>query len=201
MRSRATFQDAIAEPSITPSVGSVPSRVVAPVHLDYQPAGRGQKIYDVLTEHHLPAERGPEAAPGELRPKPRFRERGRRAHDAGAFLEECRASRVLMMRRHDGLLGAAKWPGAAPWSAGCVTGPGRGTRAEPAPGAERECHRLPYGIRVRSAARIQSGSAKQSQVRSSKRIHLKDAFDDPDPNTDDGGKGAPCYDAACRAYR
>jgi RHS repeat-associated protein len=26
-------------------------------------------------------------------------------------------------------------------------------------------------------------------------------FDDPDPNTDDGGKGAPCYDAACWAYR
>jgi hypothetical protein len=132
-------QDAVTkhlEPSIPARVDPGPASVVRPVHLDHQPRCRRQKIHDVLPNHHLPAERDPQAAPGELRPKPRFGERGR-AHDTSAFLEECRASRVLRMRRHVGLLGAAKWPGAAPWSAGSVTGAGRGTCAEPAPGAER----------------------------------------------------------------
>jgi len=75
--------------------------------------------------------------PSQVVPRPRFRERGRGAHEASAFLGQCGASRVVKMRRHDELLGAAKRPGAAPWSAGCVTGAGRGTRAESAPGAER----------------------------------------------------------------
>jgi hypothetical protein len=43
----------------------------------------------------------------------------------------------MVLRRHDGLLRAAEWPGAAPWSAGCVTGAGRVSWASAAPGAER----------------------------------------------------------------
>ena len=39
--------------------------------------------------------------------------------------------------RHAGLLRAAEWPGAAPWSAGCVTGARLAEHAPPAPGAER----------------------------------------------------------------
>ncbi|HEY0465190.1 MAG TPA: hypothetical protein VGC79_13315, partial [Polyangiaceae bacterium] len=38
--------------------------------------------------------------------------------------------------------------------------------------AGRNCHGSAYEIRVRSPKRIQSGSAKQSHLRSAKRIHL-----------------------------
>ena len=55
------------------------------------------------------------------------------------------------MRRHDGLLRAAKWPGAASWSAGRVTGAGRESRPAPAPGAEHARRAKPGHFAARRA--------------------------------------------------
>src|SRR5688572_27030339 len=46
------------------------------------------------------------------------------------------------------------------------------SRGAPSSTAALNCHGSAYEIRVRSPKRIQSGSAKQSHLRSAKRIHL-----------------------------
>jgi hypothetical protein len=58
---------------------------------------------------------------------------------------------MTVLRRHDGLLRAAKWPGAAPWSAGCVTGARLVAHAQPAPGAERARRAKPGHFAARRA--------------------------------------------------
>jgi hypothetical protein len=59
--------------------------------------------------------------------------------------------RIVRLWTYAGIPRAAKWPGAAPWSAGCVTGAGRVAWAASEPGAERARRAKPGHFAARRA--------------------------------------------------
>jgi hypothetical protein len=75
------------EPSIAASIGAEPSSVIAPVDLDDEATGGGEKVDDVLAQRDLPSKGEPELRAGKPSPEASFGECGRSAHDTSAFVE------------------------------------------------------------------------------------------------------------------
>ena len=99
------------EPPIAPSISAPPERVVATIHLNYEPCTGGEEIHNVLPEHSLPAKRNAEPFSAERCPEHALRSSGGNAHLLSAGREKPRAlSEAWIPRVHGDLLAAQLSP-------------------------------------------------------------------------------------------
>ena len=126
-----------SEGAVPPLVSAASAGVIAAVDFNHEVSGGRAKVYDEVSEHHLPLETDAELATGNSLPEALFRRRERRAHGGRAGCEQLRASDVEIAFLHGSLLVPGKWPGVAPLGAGSVTRARRVPRAVTARGAER----------------------------------------------------------------